>query len=97
MLLVCLAQTLVQIGAFFWPALLPQLAPQWSLTNSAAGWVTAAFYGAYMLAVPVLVTLTDKVDPKRVYLLGVGLTVIGHLRDRDWNSVKACIGIAFAK
>lgn len=77
-MLVCVAQTLVQIGAFFWPALLPQLAPQWSLTNSAAGWVTAAFYGAYMLAVPVLVTLTDRVDPKRIYLLGVGLTVAGH-------------------
>ena len=78
-LMVCLAQTLVQIGAFFWPALLPQLAPQWSLTNSAAGWITAAFYGAYMVAVPVLVTLTDRVDPKRIYLLGVGLTVAGHL------------------
>ena len=46
-LLVCLAQTLVQIGGFFWPALLPQLAPQWTLSNSAAGWITAAFYGAY--------------------------------------------------
>jgi predicted MFS family arabinose efflux permease len=78
-LLVCIAQTLVQIGAFFWPALLPGLAPQWGLSNSAAGWVTAAFYGAYMLAVPVLVTLTDRIDPKRIYLLGVGLTVIGHL------------------
>jgi predicted MFS family arabinose efflux permease len=77
--LVCIAQTLVQIGAFFWPALLPQLAQRWGLSNSAAGWVTAAFYGAYMLAVPVLVTLTDRVDPKRVYLLGVGLTVVGHL------------------
>ncbi|MGD9803278.1 MAG: hypothetical protein AB7E81_03265 [Hyphomicrobiaceae bacterium] len=63
-LLVCIAQTLVQIGAFFWPALLPQLAPQWALSNSAAGWITAAFYGAYMLAAPVLVTLTDRVDPK---------------------------------
>ncbi|MBN9280509.1 MAG: hypothetical protein J0I57_23190, partial [Hyphomicrobium sp.] len=49
--LVCVAQVLVQIGAFFWPALLPQLAPQWGLSNSGAGWITAAFYGAYMLAV----------------------------------------------
>ena len=102
-LLVCLAQTLVQIGAFFWPALLPQLAPQWSLTNSAAGWVTAAFYGAYMLAVPVLVTLTDKVDPKRVYLLGVGLTVIGHLLfglvvDGFWSALacRTLTGIGWA-
>ena len=69
--LVCLAQVLVQIGAFFWPALLPQLAPHWGLSNSGAGWITAAFYGAYMLAVPILVPLTDRYDPKRIYLLGV--------------------------
>ena len=49
------------------------------LTNSEAGWITAAFYGAYILAVPVLVTLTDRVEAKSVYLAGVGMTVVGHL------------------
>jgi predicted MFS family arabinose efflux permease len=76
---VCAAQVLVQIGAFFWPALLPQLIPLWQLTNSEAGWITAVFYAAYMFAVPVLVTLTDRVDAKRVYLFGVGCTIAGHL------------------
>lgn len=101
--LVCVAQTLVQIGAFFWPALLPQLAPQWALSNGAAGWITAAFYGAYMLAVPVLVTLTDRVDPKRIYLLGVGLTVAGHLlfgllAEGFWTALacRALAGIGWA-
>src|SRR5215218_9786673 len=75
---VCAAQVLVQIGAFFWPALLPRLVPLWGLTNSEAGWITAAFYGAYMVSVPVLVTLTDRVDAKRVYLFGVACTVAGH-------------------
>src|SRR4051812_24956823 len=69
---VCAAQVLVQIGAFFWPALLPRMIPLWGLTNSEAGWITAAFYGAYMVSVPVLVTLTDRIDAKRVYLFGVG-------------------------
>ena len=77
--LVCGAQVLVQLGAFFWPALLPGLSAQWGLTNSEAGWITAAFYGAYIVAVPVLVTLTDRVDAKSVYLAGVGMTVVGHL------------------
>src|SRR5215475_8622139 len=76
---VCAAQVLVQIGAFFWPALLPGMMQLWGLSNSEAGWITASFYGAYMLAVPVLVTLTDRVDPKQVYLFGVGSTVAGHL------------------
>ena len=60
---VCAAQVLVQIGAFFWPALVPEMIARWGLTNSEAGWITAAFYGAYMLAVPVLVTLTDRSIP----------------------------------
>ena len=77
--IVCAAQVLVQIGAFFWPALLPDMMRLWSLSNSEAGWITAAFYAAYMVSVPVLVTLTDRIDPKRIYLFGVACTVIGHL------------------
>src|SRR6195256_1700919 len=77
--LVCAAQVLVQIGAFFWPALLPGLSAHWGLTNSEAGWITAIFYAAYMLSVPVLVTLTDRIDAKRVYLFGVGSTLLAHL------------------
>src|SRR5690242_11463129 len=34
---VCVAQVLVQIGAFFWPALLPGMMALWQLTNSQAG------------------------------------------------------------
>jgi len=76
---VCAAQVLVQIGAFFWPALLPGMMQLWHLSNSQAGWITASFYGAYMVSVPILVTLTDRIDPKRIYLFGVASTVAGHL------------------
>ena len=78
-ILICAAQVLVQIGAFFWPALLPGMMLLWNLSNSEAGWITAIFYGAYMLSVPLLVTLTDRLDPKSVYLFGVGATIFGHL------------------
>ncbi len=101
--LLCSAQVLVQIGAFFWPALLPQLMPLWGLSNSEAGWITAAFYGAYMLAVPILVTLTDRIDPKRIYLFGVALTVIGHLAFSElahgfWSALacRVVIGVGWA-
>lgn len=100
---VCAAQVLVQLGAFFWPALLPRLAPQWGLTNSDAGWITAAFYGAYLLAVPILVTLTDRVEARLVYLFGVACTIIAHLlfgliADGFWSALllRALAGIGWA-
>ena len=100
---VCAAQVLVQIGAFFWPALLPGMMPLWGLSNSEAGWITAIFYGAYMISVPALVTLTDRVDPKRVYLFGVAATVAGHLMfalfaDGFWSGLatRALTGLGWA-
>jgi len=76
---VCAAQVLVQMGAFFWPALLPGMMPLWGISNSEAGWITAMFYGSYLVAVPILVTLTDRVDARRVYLFGVACTIAAHL------------------
>jgi predicted MFS family arabinose efflux permease len=101
--IICVAQVLVQIGAFFWPALMPGIMPLWKLSNSEAGWITASFYGAYMLSVPVLVTLTDRIDPKRVYLFGVAATVSGHLMfslfaDGFWSALvlRALTGMGWA-
>jgi len=100
---VCAAQVLVQIGAFFWPALMPGIMPLWKLSNSEAGWITASFYGAYMLSVPLLVTLTDRIDPKRVYLFGVAATALGHLMfsflaDGFWSALvlRALTGMGWA-
>jgi MFS family permease len=75
----CSAQVLAQIGAYTWPALLPGFFQRWSMDNTDAGWITGAFYGAYMLAVPFLVGLTDRIDPRRVYLFGVTLTTLSHV------------------
>jgi predicted MFS family arabinose efflux permease len=101
--IVCIAQVLVQIGAFFWPALLPQLVLLWNLSNTEAGWITASFYGAYMLSVPVLVTLTDRLDPKRIYLFGVACTIAGHAlfglyADGFWSALwlRALSGLGWA-
>lgn len=97
-LLVCAAQVLAQIGTYTWPALLPGFIDRWALDNSAAGWITGIYYGAYTITVPILVTLTDRFDPRRVYLTGVGLTILGHLgfalfADGFWSAF-ACRAIA---
>jgi MFS family permease len=101
--LICAAQVLVQIGAYTWPALLPSMIPLWGLTNSEAGWITGIFYAAYMVAVPVLVTLTDRIEAKRVYLFGVGCTIFSHLlfglvADGFWSALilRALAGVGWA-
>lgn len=90
--LVCIAQTLAQVGAYSVPALLPSLMRDWSLTNTEAGWIVGMFYAGYTLSAPVLVSLTDRIDPKRVYLFGVSITTISALgfafiADGFWSAV----------
>jgi MFS family permease len=76
---VCTAQVLAQIGAYTLAALLPTLLQTWSLSNAEAGWLTSVFYAGYTLSVPVLVSLTDRVEPRRVYCCGVLLLTCAHL------------------
>lgn len=100
---VCAAQVLAQIGAYTWPALLPVFIDAWNLANWEAGTITGAFYAAYVVAVPVLVTATDRFDPKRIYLLGVALTLLSHLcfawlAEGFWSAValRSLAGIGWA-
>ena len=64
--IVCTAQVFAQIGAFAVPALLPIFIADWSLSGTEAGWIIGAFYASYTLTVPVLVSLTDRIAPKRI-------------------------------
>jgi MFS family permease len=75
-LAMCAAQACAQIGAFAVAALLPTLITAWSLSNTEAGWISGIYYAAYTLVVPLLSSLTDRVDPKRVYLGSVALTAL---------------------
>src|SRR5215471_3897254 len=73
------AQMLAQIGAFALPALLPDYIARWNLSKTEGGWLVGIFFAAYVVMVPVLVALTDRVPVRRVYLLGTGLTTLSHL------------------
>jgi len=93
-LIVCVAQIAAQIGAYVWVTLLERLRGEWGIGPAEAGTVTGAFYFAYMLAAPLLVSLTDRVDPKRVYLFGATLIAAGHLGfaflvDGFWGALAA--------
>ena len=64
-------------GFSCYPAVLPILRSAWGMSNTEAGLVGGAFFGGYMIAVPVLVGLTDRVPARRIYAIGCTLLAIG--------------------
>lgn len=64
----CLAEAASMAGFALVPSLLPKLSLQWRLSATQAGWLSGFFFLGYLLAVPVLVSLTDRMDARRVYL-----------------------------
>lgn len=97
------AQVLTQIGAFTLPALLPEYLDRWNLSATEAGWLIGAFFAAYVVVVPVLVSLTDRLPARRIYLLGTGLTAASHLgfallAEGFWSGLilRAIAGVGWA-
>jgi MFS family permease len=66
--LMCTAEMLCMAGFATYPALLPMLRTEWGLTNTAAGFVGGVLFFGYVAAVPVLTSLTDRFDARRIYL-----------------------------
>jgi predicted MFS family arabinose efflux permease len=99
----CAAQGCAQIGAFGVAALLPTLIAAWSLSNTEAGWIGGIYYAAYTLVVPLLSSLTDRVDPKRIYLGSVALTALAFagfawIATGFWSALafRALMGVGWA-
>jgi MFS family permease len=65
---ICLAEVLGMLSFATFQALIPTFAAEWGLSNTDAGWISGIYFAGYVGAVPVLVSLTDRVDPKRIYL-----------------------------
>jgi MFS family permease len=70
----CAAETLTMAGFALVPSLLPELTAQWGLSATAGGWLSGIFFLGYILAVPLLVSLTDRLDARRVYLASAALS-----------------------
>ena len=85
------------------PALLPTFQQEWDLSNTQAGWISGTFFAGYVISVPILTSLTDRVDPRRVFLAsmalsalataGFGLTAAGTWTASFWRLIQ---GIGFA-
>jgi MFS family permease len=86
------------------PAVMPQhLMPLWGLSGAEAGMMASAFAFGYMLAVPVLTTLTDRIDARGILLVGSALTAqatlaFGYLANGLWSAtaIWGLAGIGFA-
>lgn len=60
------------------PALLASfLIPEWQLTGAQAGLLSGSGAAGYMLAVPVLATLTDRIDARKILIAGSALSALG--------------------
>jgi len=85
------------------PALLPDYIARWDLSKTEAGWLIGIFFAAYVVMVPVLLALTDRLPVRRVYMLGTGLTALSHFgfalfADGFWSALllRLLAGIGWA-
>jgi len=89
--IVCVAEILGMAPFSMFLALQPELQGQWHLSNTASGWIASAYYGGYMVAVPLLASLTDRLDARTVWLGAVtcaaaGALGFGMLADSAWTA-----------
>jgi predicted MFS family arabinose efflux permease len=86
------------------PAIMVEhLIPLWGLSAAQAGLMAGAYAFGYMLAVPVLATLTDRIDARLVLLAGSAMSgsataAFGLFADGLWSAsaIWALAGIGFA-
>ena len=74
------------------------LMPLWDLSAAQAGLMASAYAFGYMVSVPLLTTLTDRIDARYILMTGSGLsglaTVIFGLIADDLLSAAVISGIA---
>jgi MFS family permease len=78
-LALCAAEVLTMAGVFAFPALLPSFMAEWALTNTEAGWISGITFAGYAVAVPVLTAATDRIDARRIYMLGAVIAALSVL------------------
>src|SRR5262245_7196340 len=79
------------------------LMPLWDLSAAQAGLMASAYAFGYTLAVPVLTTLTDRIDARRVLMVGsassgIATALFGMIADGLWSAtlIWGLAGIGFA-
>jgi MFS family permease len=99
----CFALVLSLMGFMAPAAVLGEIIDAWGLSNTQAGWLGGALFGGYILTVPILTAYTDRIDPKRIYLICAAIGAIGNfgfgfVADGLWSGVayRVLTGIGLA-
>jgi predicted MFS family arabinose efflux permease len=76
------AMCLGQLGSLLPHVVVPSilaafLIPEWHLSGAQAGLLAGSGAAGYMLAVPVLATLTDRIDARKILIAGPALSALG--------------------
>lgn len=74
---ICAAQVLSMLPFAGWPVMLGTLKGEWSLTNTQAGMIGGLYFVGYVSAVLVLVSATDMLDPRIVYVFSALIAATG--------------------
>ncbi len=76
----CTAEVLGMLGISSFAALLTVFADKWALSNTDAGLIGGLYFAGYVIGVPVLNSLTDRIDARIIYFGGMtttGLAMLG--------------------
>jgi MFS family permease len=76
---VCFAEIVGMAAFATFPSLVPVFQPEWGLSSTEVGWISGVYYAGYVAAVPVLVSLTDRMDARRIYLASMAVSGLAAL------------------
>ena len=87
-----MAQTCALLGFACYAVVLTTLQDEWQISNLQSGLIASAFFFGYMLMVPLATALTDRVDAKKVYIVGglsatCGLLGMSLLANNFWTAL----------
>jgi MFS family permease len=100
---ICSAEVLSMLSVAAFPALLPLFIAEWSLSKTDAGWINGTYYLGYLLAVPFLVSLTDRKPAHQIYFIcmflsGAAALAFAFLAEGFWTAMifRTLSGIGLA-
>lgn len=99
----CLALVCATLSYTTYSALIPTFIAEWRINNTESGIISGSFFAGYVMSVPVLVSLTDRIDPRRILLASLALSALASVAfavavDGFWSaaSCRLLAGIGLA-